>query len=112
MLVMFLAVNKPSFSVKVSLHGTAIHNTLHVIRRRPDGNICCMADVWRNRRESENFTQRHEVELIKEDKRTLIESEIRLQVTVHTGRTGGNTVEGMESHMDVTSLSGALRWTS
>jgi hypothetical protein len=43
-----------------------------------------VADVWRNRGESENFTQRHEVELIKEDKRPLIEAEIRLQVTVHT----------------------------
>ncbi|CAL8344542.1 unnamed protein product [Gadus morhua 'NCC'] len=37
-------------------------------------------DIWRNRGESENFTQRHEVELIKEDKRPLIEAEIRLQV--------------------------------
>uniref|UniRef100_A0A8C5F852 Zgc:153738 n=1 Tax=Gadus morhua TaxID=8049 RepID=A0A8C5F852_GADMO len=43
-------------------------------------SICCVADVWRNRGESENFTQRHEVELIKEDKRPLIEAEIRLQV--------------------------------
>ncbi|XP_029105558.1 dynein regulatory complex protein 11 [Scleropages formosus] len=37
-------------------------------------------DVWQNRNESQNFSQRHEIELIKEDKRKEIESEIRVQV--------------------------------
>ncbi|XP_049443686.1 dynein regulatory complex protein 11 [Epinephelus fuscoguttatus] len=38
------------------------------------------ADFWQNRDESRNFNQRHEVELIKEEKRKVIEAEIRLQV--------------------------------
>ncbi|XP_056234161.1 dynein regulatory complex protein 11 isoform X2 [Seriola aureovittata] len=37
-------------------------------------------DVWKTRNESKNFSQRHEVELIKEEKRKVIETEIRLQV--------------------------------
>ncbi|XP_042372405.1 dynein regulatory complex protein 11 [Plectropomus leopardus] len=37
-------------------------------------------DFWKKRDESKNFTQRHEVELIKEEKRKAIEAEIRLQV--------------------------------
>ncbi|XP_062854919.1 dynein regulatory complex protein 11 [Trichomycterus rosablanca] len=37
-------------------------------------------DVWQNRDESKNFNQRHETELIKEEKRKEIEAEIRLQV--------------------------------
>ncbi|XP_051525636.1 dynein regulatory complex protein 11-like isoform X2 [Myxocyprinus asiaticus] len=36
--------------------------------------------VWRNRNESKNFSQRHEMELIKEEKRKEIEVEIRKQV--------------------------------
>ncbi|XP_069378088.1 dynein regulatory complex protein 11-like [Paralichthys olivaceus] len=39
-------------------------------------------DFWQNRNESRNFVQRHEVELIKEDVRTVIEAEIRIQVDV------------------------------
>lgn len=38
------------------------------------------AEVWENRDESKNFSQRHEAELIKEEKRKEIETEIRLQV--------------------------------
>ncbi|KAM9385811.1 dynein regulatory complex protein 11 [Pholidichthys leucotaenia] len=38
------------------------------------------ADIWQNRNESGNFNQRHEVELIKEEKRKVIEAEIRVQV--------------------------------
>ncbi|XP_029906335.1 dynein regulatory complex protein 11 isoform X2 [Myripristis murdjan] len=37
-------------------------------------------DVWQNRSESTNFSQRHEAELIKEEKRKEIEAEIRLKV--------------------------------
>ncbi|KAG7260443.1 LOW QUALITY PROTEIN: hypothetical protein CRUP_029442 [Coryphaenoides rupestris] len=37
-------------------------------------------DVWQNRNELENFSQRHEAELVKEDERPLVESEMRLQV--------------------------------
>ncbi|MCI4380514.1 hypothetical protein PGIGA_G00240810 [Pangasianodon gigas] len=37
-------------------------------------------DIWQNRDESKNFSQRHEAELIKEEKRKEIEAEIRLQV--------------------------------
>ncbi|XP_035508639.1 dynein regulatory complex protein 11 [Morone saxatilis] len=37
-------------------------------------------DFWQNRNESRNFNQRHEVELIKEEKRKVIEAEIRVQV--------------------------------
>ncbi|XP_010903284.3 dynein regulatory complex protein 11 [Esox lucius] len=37
-------------------------------------------EVWQNRLESTNFNQRHETELIKEEKRKEIEVEIRLQV--------------------------------
>ncbi|KAJ8276938.1 hypothetical protein GJAV_G00069570 [Gymnothorax javanicus] len=38
------------------------------------------SSIWQNRNESTNFGQRHETELIKEDKRKEIEAEIRLQV--------------------------------
>ncbi|XP_072295214.1 dynein regulatory complex protein 11 [Eucyclogobius newberryi] len=37
-------------------------------------------DYWRNRDESKNYNQKHEVELVKEEKRKDIEAEIRLQV--------------------------------
>ncbi|XP_045906497.1 dynein regulatory complex protein 11 isoform X3 [Micropterus dolomieu] len=37
-------------------------------------------DFWQTRSESRNFNQRHEVELIKEEKRKVIEAEIRVQV--------------------------------
>ncbi|MCJ8736397.1 hypothetical protein PDJAM_G00257450 [Pangasius djambal] len=37
-------------------------------------------EIWQNRDESKNFSQRHEAELIKEEKRKEIEAEIRLQV--------------------------------
>ncbi|XP_026201035.1 dynein regulatory complex protein 11 isoform X2 [Anabas testudineus] len=37
-------------------------------------------DFWQTRNESKNFNQRHEVELIKEEKRKVIEAEIRVQV--------------------------------
>ncbi|XP_047231378.1 dynein regulatory complex protein 11 isoform X2 [Girardinichthys multiradiatus] len=37
-------------------------------------------DFWKNRDESENFTQLHEVELIKEEMRKVIEAEVRVQV--------------------------------
>ncbi|XP_008328814.1 dynein regulatory complex protein 11 [Cynoglossus semilaevis] len=37
-------------------------------------------DFWKTRDESKNFNQRHEVELIKEEKRKAIEAEIRLQI--------------------------------
>lgn len=37
-------------------------------------------DFWKTRNESRNFNQRHEVELIKEEKRKDIEAEIRVQV--------------------------------
>ncbi|KAK2907901.1 dynein regulatory complex protein 11 [Channa argus] len=37
-------------------------------------------DFWKTRNESKNFSQRHEVELIKEEKRRVIEEEIRKQV--------------------------------
>ncbi|XP_057212468.1 dynein regulatory complex protein 11 [Triplophysa rosa] len=38
------------------------------------------SEVWQNRKESKNFSQRHEAELIKEEKRKEIELEIRKQV--------------------------------
>ncbi|XP_076860476.1 dynein regulatory complex protein 11 isoform X2 [Brachyhypopomus gauderio] len=38
------------------------------------------SEVWKNRDESKNFSQRHDAELIKEEKRKEIEAEIRLQV--------------------------------
>ncbi|XP_028259823.1 dynein regulatory complex protein 11 [Parambassis ranga] len=37
-------------------------------------------DFWQNRDESQNFSQKHDVELIKEEKRKVVEAEIRLQV--------------------------------
>uniref|UniRef100_A0A8C2F878 Zgc:153738 n=1 Tax=Cyprinus carpio TaxID=7962 RepID=A0A8C2F878_CYPCA len=39
------------------------------------------SEVWKNRNEIMNFSQRHELELIKEEKRKEIEVEIRKQVT-------------------------------
>lgn len=43
--------------------------------------IILSAEVWKNRNETKNFSQRHELELIKEEKRKEIEVEIRKQVT-------------------------------
>ncbi|KAM4548926.1 dynein regulatory complex protein 11 [Odontesthes bonariensis] len=37
-------------------------------------------DFWKTRNESGNFSQKHEVELIKEEKRKVIEAEIRVQL--------------------------------
>ncbi|KAJ4943004.1 hypothetical protein JOQ06_005513 [Pogonophryne albipinna] len=37
-------------------------------------------DFWKNRNETRNFSQRHEVELIKEERRKMIEEEIRVKV--------------------------------
>ncbi|KAK5869889.1 hypothetical protein PBY51_024572 [Eleginops maclovinus] len=37
-------------------------------------------DFWKNRNETRNFSQRHEVELIKEERRKIIEAEIRVKV--------------------------------
>ncbi|KAJ0032484.1 hypothetical protein NQD34_002565, partial [Periophthalmus magnuspinnatus] len=45
-----------------------------------DGIIVYCLDYWKNRDESKNYNQKHEVELIKEEKRKEIEAEIRLQV--------------------------------
>ncbi len=42
------------------------------------------SDFWQTRNESRNFNQRHEVELIKEEKRKDIEAEIRVQVILTT----------------------------
>ena len=36
--------------------------------------------VWVPRDESENFSQKHDVELIKEEKRIEVENDIRIQV--------------------------------
>jgi len=36
--------------------------------------------VWEPRDESENFSQKHDAELIKEEKRMEVEAEIRIQV--------------------------------
>uniref|UniRef100_A0A8D0CG35 Zgc:153738 n=1 Tax=Scleropages formosus TaxID=113540 RepID=A0A8D0CG35_SCLFO len=53
---------------------------LFLIPKEQSGIALWFADVWQNRNESQNFSQRHEIELIKEDKRKEIESEIRVQV--------------------------------
>ncbi|XP_023195833.1 IQ and AAA domain-containing protein 1 isoform X2 [Xiphophorus maculatus] len=37
-------------------------------------------EVWKNRNETENFSQIHEVELVKEEMRKIVEAEVRLQV--------------------------------
>lgn len=42
------------------------------------------ADFWQTRNESSNFNQRHEVELIKEEKRKVVEAEIRVEVMLTT----------------------------
>lgn len=47
-------------------------------------NYCLSSDFWQNRNETKNFNQRHEVELIKEEKRKVIEAQIRLQVMLTT----------------------------
>ncbi|XP_060934602.1 dynein regulatory complex protein 11-like [Limanda limanda] len=39
-------------------------------------------DFWKNRNETKNFVQRHEVELIKEEMRKVVEAQIRSQVDV------------------------------
>ncbi|KAJ0064981.1 hypothetical protein NL108_000949, partial [Boleophthalmus pectinirostris] len=45
-----------------------------------EGIIIYYLDYWKSRDESKNYNQKHEVELIKEEKRKEIEAEIRLQV--------------------------------
>jgi len=44
-----------------------------VLLRRSSG-------VWEPRDESQNFSQKHDIELIKEEKRIEVETEIRVQV--------------------------------
>ena len=39
-----------------------------------------ISDVWFPRDETDNFQQKHDVELIKEEKRAEVETEIRIQV--------------------------------
>lgn len=39
-----------------------------------------LSDVWQTRNETNNFNQRHEVELVKEEKRKVVEAEIRREV--------------------------------
>lgn len=43
-------------------------------------NVLLLSGVWKYRDEVENFSQKHDSELIKEEKRMEVESEIRLQV--------------------------------
>lgn len=43
-------------------------------------SLSMLAEVWQSRDESKNLNQRHEVELIKEEKRKAVEAEIRVQV--------------------------------
>lgn len=38
------------------------------------------SEFWKTRNETNNFYQRHEVELIKEEKRKIVELEVRLKV--------------------------------
>lgn len=38
------------------------------------------SEFWKTRNETSNFYQRHEVELIKEEKRKIVELEVRLKV--------------------------------
>ena len=42
--------------------------------------ICLFLAVWKTRDEDANFTQKHDIELIREDKRKVVEEEIRVQV--------------------------------
>lgn len=43
-------------------------------------DIVLFTGVWQTRDEKDNFSQRHDAELIKEQKRKEVEEEIRLQV--------------------------------
>lgn len=47
-------------------------------------SLALLAEVWQSRDESKNLSQRHEVELIKEEKRKEVEAEIRVQVDWNT----------------------------
>ena len=42
--------------------------------------LCICAAVWKERNEEHNFSQQHDSELIKEEKRVEVETEIRTQV--------------------------------
>ena len=39
-----------------------------------------LAGVWKTRDETHNFSQKYDTELVREEKRTEVESEVRLQV--------------------------------
>ncbi|XP_069378087.1 dynein regulatory complex protein 11-like isoform X2 [Paralichthys olivaceus] len=56
-------------------------------------------DFWKNRDESRNLDQRHEVELIKEDVRTVIEAEIRIQVDVELRQELAELKRTVDKHM-------------
>lgn len=45
--------------------------------------IFLLTEVWKNRNETENFSQIHEVELVKEEMRKIVEAEVRLQVLLY-----------------------------
>jgi len=42
--------------------------------------LLCVTAVWAVRDESGNYSQKHDAEIIKEEKRIEVESEVRLQV--------------------------------
>lgn len=50
--------------------------TSHIIKLEPFP----VSEFWKSRNEQNNFNQRHDVELIKEEQRRVVESEIRKQV--------------------------------
>ncbi|KAI4872327.1 hypothetical protein NFI96_027755 [Prochilodus magdalenae] len=74
-----LQKGQKTFTGKFNLTSFTLWPVSHLI---VDTNCCALyvTDVWQNRDESKNFNQRHEAELIKEERRREIEAEIRLQV--------------------------------
>lgn len=54
-------------------------------------DFLCVAEVWHNRDEKQNFLQCFDAELVREEKRLEVEEELRVQVgpELSSGRGGG-----------------------
>lgn len=70
----------------------------------------CVAEVWHNRDEKQNFLQRFDAQLVREEKRLEVEEELRVQVGAELSSRGkpGACDEGSPVNTSKSIRSGAL----
>ncbi len=52
-------------------------------------DLLCVAEVWHNRDEKQNFLQGFDAQLVREEKRLEVEEELRVQVGAELSSGGG-----------------------